>query len=195
MFIIDDEFLTTEEVQEVKDRILDENTPWILTRELVSRDFEFKVDIPKYKGSQFNHILYIGGKPRSELYDMALEALLTFTRKHRIQVYGITRCKLNMTFPDASSEVEDTQAPHVDHGWPHYVFLYYVNDSDGDTILYNEEYSKNDFKELSENKRVSPKAGRAVLFDGLDYHSPLAPTSGYRIVINLTFVGGPDEDL
>jgi hypothetical protein len=194
MFILDDDFLDPQEVVEIRERILDPNTPWILTRELVSRNVEFNVDIPKYKGSQFNHILYIGGKPRSELYDMALSALLTFCNKHDILVYGITRCKINVTFPDSESNVEDTQAPHVDHSWPHYVFLYYVNEADGDTILYNEEYSKDDVH-LTEMERVSPKAGRAILFDGLNYHSPLAPTKGYRVVINLTFVGGPNESV
>lgn len=194
MLIVDDDFLPEGAVDSIRDSILDHDTPWILTRELVSRNFEFNVDVPKYSGSQFNHILYIGGKPRSYHYDMALDALMTFCEKHDMLVYGITRAKLNMTFPDSNTDVEETQAPHVDHSWPHYVFLYYVNEADGDTILYNEDFDNNEPHNLTEMVRVSPKAGRAIMFDGLKYHSPLVPTEGYRVVINITFVGGPNDN-
>ena len=33
----------------------------------------------------------------------------------------------------------DVDTPHVDFRAPHFVMLYYVRDSDGDTILYNEK--------------------------------------------------------
>jgi hypothetical protein len=86
--------------------------------------------------------------------------------------------------------------PHVDYYFPHYTLLYYVNDSDGDTILYNEKVETVNFGKDPEYPdrfsildRVSPKQGRAVLFNGLHYHSSSLPkVSENRIAINVNFI-------
>ncbi len=71
--------------------------------------------------------------------------------------------------------------PHVDFHYPHWVCLYYVNDSDGDTIFYDNNQN--------EIKRTTPKKGRMVLFDGSIYHSASTPTIDDRIIINYCFHG------
>ena len=49
-------------------------------------------------------------------------------------------------------------APHIDADRDHLVILYYVNDSDGDTVIYNEKFISEDktpnLKNLTELKRV-----------------------------------------
>ena len=50
--------------------------------------------------------------------------------------------------------------------------LYYVLDSDGDTIIYNE---KKDSDNYTIKKRVTPKQGKVVLFDGQLYHTAEQP--------------------
>tara|TARA_R110000803_G_C11842327_1_gene304764 strand:- start:71 stop:628 length:558 start_codon:yes stop_codon:yes gene_type:complete len=75
------------------------------------------------------------------------------------------------------------QPPHVDIDWPHWVFLYYVNDSEGETVFYNEQ--------KEEIKRVTPKKGRACFFDGSIYHSASTPNITSRAVININFIGKP----
>ena len=59
--------------------------------------------------------------------------------------------------------------------------LYYVNDTDGDTIFYNDNEE--------EIKRVSPKKGRVVFFDGSIMHSASTPTQTHRAIINFSFTG------
>jgi len=71
------------------------------------------------------------------------------------------------------------QAPHVDIDHDHYVFLYYINDCDGDTIFFD--------KNQKEYKRVSPKKGRCILFDGSIYHTGSKPKNKSRGVININF--------
>ena len=71
--------------------------------------------------------------------------------------------------------------PHIDSDIHHWVCLYYINDSDGDTIFYDN--NKN------EVKRVSPKKGRIAFFDGSIYHSSGAPSKIHRAVINYNFLG------
>jgi hypothetical protein len=83
---------------------------------------------------------------------------------------------------------------HVDRPDDHWVCLYYVNDSDGETTLFKQrvrqeiktldEYKKAQFEPL---QTVSPKKGRAVIFKGDRYHSSTAPTESVRCILNFDF--------
>lgn len=80
---------------------------------------------------------------------------------------------------------------HVDDIEPHMVLLYYVNDSDGDTLLSDTRYVSGnpdhgvDAKVI---KRISPKKGRAILFDGSIYHAASIPKKGLRCVLNFNLI-------
>ena len=78
--------------------------------------------------------------------------------------------------------------PHLDLTTPHTVVLYYVCDSDGDTILYNyESKDENDipyFEDVKIQKKVTPKQGRAVIFNGLTWHTAEQPKNNLRCIIN-----------
>ena len=76
-------------------------------------------------------------------------------------------------------EREDT--PHVDIVGDHFVILYYVCDSDGDTIIYNEQVKSDRY---TVQKRITPKQGRVVLFDGSYYHTAEQPLNNIRCVVN-----------
>jgi hypothetical protein len=73
------------------------------------------------------------------------------------------------------------QTIHRDVGMPHWVCLYYVSNSDGDTIFYD--------KNNKEINRVSPKKGRIAFFDGSIDHCGSKPQNDTRIVINTVFLG------
>jgi len=66
-------------------------------------------------------------------------------------------------------------SPHTDLPFDHWVVLYYVNDSDGDTVF---------FDNGSKVKSVSPRRGRVVLFDGSILHGGGIPRNGPRSVVN-----------
>jgi len=88
---------------------------------------------------------------------------------------------------------DDVDSPHVDLVVPHFVMLYYVCDSDGDTIIYNEKSkfagcfpdSEMDF---SIKRKISPKQGRVVLFDGIHYHTAQQPNHNVRCIVNYDLV-------
>jgi hypothetical protein len=76
--------------------------------------------------------------------------------------------------------------PHVDYKEPHTTILYYLNDSDGETIFYNEKYSEQDIYNFSVFKKYMPKMGTAVFFNGLMYHSTSRPVeTPARFTINI----------
>lgn len=75
----------------------------------------------------------------------------------------------------------DHYAPHIDLPFEHKVVLYYVNDSDGDTVFFNQGKIF---------KRVAPKRGRCVVFDGDIWHGGGIPTKNPRSVVNFDILVG-----
>ena len=87
-----------------------------------------------------------------------------------------------MQFPlNLQSKEDDTPHIDLDEGFEHIVVLYYVIDSDGDTIIYNERTQSPSY---TEKQRVSPKQGRVVIFEGGQYHTAAQPTKGTRCIVN-----------
>lgn len=84
-------------------------------------------------------------------------------------------------------------SPHVDlEDEDHLVCLYYVNDADGDTILFDkmdmgDEFDENE--ELNVIARITPKKGRILLFCGRQYHAASLPENSTRIIINFDLIG------
>jgi len=95
------------------------------------------------------------------------------------KIHGdIIRSKFNLLFPHPKiKNNSDHNVTHIDLDGPHYSITYYLNDSDGDTIFF-----KDDFTEL---KRVKPKENRMVISESL-YHASSNPIkSNFRKVLNI----------
>ena len=81
---------------------------------------------------------------------------------------------------------------HIDLAFEHLVVLYYVNDTDGDTFIFDKKTDYKNIKwasvinenELNIVERISPKKGRVLIFDGNRYHSSSGPTEDIRCIIN-----------
>ena len=91
------------------------------------------------------------------------------------------RSFLQFPLVDVDTSVVDTPHIDLDEGFEHIVVLYYVIDSDGDTIIYNE---RTESPSYTEKQRVSPKQGRVVIFEGGQYHTAAQPTKGTRCIVN-----------
>jgi hypothetical protein len=65
--------------------------------------------------------------------------------------------------------------------------IYYVNDSDGETYLFNEKAPKHS-DSVTIYKTVMPKKGKMLIFDSNTFHSSSSPIkSNIRIVLNVVF--------
>jgi hypothetical protein len=187
--IIDNDFLTKQEQQEIYNIISSRDVPWYLykkTSHQVENEYITMTDSKTKETHQFVHVLRGDNEIFSDLYDYVHNNIfIKFLEKHNIGCNKVLRAKLNFV----SSVDEDVyQSPHVDVPFPHKVFLYYVNDSDGDTVMFNEKYDGTN-KSLTIMDKITPEMGKGVLFDGLTYHSPSAPRkSPYRMVVNIAFI-------
>ena len=91
------------------------------------------------------------------------------------------------------SKEDFTHPAHTDFPFPNSASVFYINETDGDTIFYNVEPKDvpkdKDYKDLKEYDRVSPSPNRLVLFDGDFLHTGCSPIKHKnRILINSNYI-------
>tara|TARA_R110000787_G_scaffold99583_1_gene204210 strand:+ start:1978 stop:2562 length:585 start_codon:yes stop_codon:yes gene_type:complete len=137
----------------------------------------------------FVHTLFILPKGiNSNYYNFFIKILDTFNVKE------IIRIRIRRTFKQETHSLKKYNYPHVDidKQQNYKSLVYYVEDSDGDTVFFDKKYKlgcptfiNSNYKEI---KRVSPKKGRAIYFDGEIYHAGNNPVnSDIRTIINFDF--------
>jgi len=102
----------------------------------------------------------------------------------------IQRIKINLNPTDLPKNEGSCFHPHSDMKTDEWTAIYYVNESDGDTLIFNERGINHvlENKELSIKKRVENKKGRIVMFNQSLLHCAMTPfRSDYRVVINYNF--------
>lgn len=184
MIIQDDAFLTKDKAQEFENYLL-AVTPWT---------FNQTTNVETANGEAFNG----GGEtfqfvsridPGHSLILPVYEIFNAFITKHNIVCNEVQRIKTNLLTRGKGSNYHSI---HIDQDYDHKVFLYYVNDSDGDTVFFDQFWSKENpanINSLTEQIRVKPKQGLGVVFNGLQYHTSTSPIeSDFRCVINLDFI-------
>jgi hypothetical protein len=68
-----------------------------------------------------------------------------------------------------------------------YSLIYYVNDSDGDTVVFNEQFG-DEFDTVTIAHRQTPRQGCALLIKSGTYHASTSPMlTKSRVVINIVF--------
>lgn len=115
----------------------------------------------------------------------------------RLNVKG-ARVLQGRSFLQFPLQLEDrsVDTPHIDLEFPHMVVLYYVCDSDGDTVMYHQRFTgKEDMSNLHEKQNefterqcVTPKQGRTVVFDGSILHTAQQPLNNIRCVVNYNLI-------
>lgn len=108
-----------------------------------------------------------------------------------VNINRIIRFKINLTLPLAKPGPDTRSIPHVDYvANPEdkiTTCIYYINDSDGDTFIFNEPFEHKG--ELTIKQRITPKRGRLVLFDSSLLHSGNNPRdNNCRITANLNLL-------
>lgn len=124
------------------------------------------------KRPAFSHYFISDKKVNSSFVDLVLPIVSSYTNNTIIQCRSFLQLPLNLTSYDYDT-------PHVDFNYPHTVYLYYVKNSDGDTLF---------LKDNKIIKRVTPKKGRLVIFDGSILHTAEQPKQDIRCIINFDVI-------
>ena len=120
----------------------------------------------------FGHTFIEDGRVISEQANM-LELFKHVVKGNIVQARAFLQLPLNKKL------IRKKDPLHIDRDEPHTVFIYYLLDSDGDTIIY---------KNKKEWKRVTPTQGTILTFDGSLWHTAEQPIKGTRSIINFNGV-------
>ena len=186
-----DNFLPEDIYQKIKDRIGGHNQPWYFQDSITT----FDRDNPPVDKFGFNFSLM---KSDEEFAFSDPEVTKTFKvlmefylkQKKVLKKARILRTRLDMTTYNKESILFE---PHVDVDPPHLTTIFYVVDSDGNTVIYNEKWNPLDqeepkSEELTIMEEIEPVGNRLIAFDGYHMHTGHNPSEHQRrILINTNF--------
>jgi len=118
----------------------------------------------------------------SDFHDLFIPMLELACETLEVPSARIVQGRSFLQFP-LNLKNEDDDTPHIDleEGERHIVVLYYVKDSDGDTVIYNERIESDTY---TVKQKVTPKQGRVVIFDGSQYHTAQQAINSVRCIVN-----------
>jgi hypothetical protein len=186
-----DNFIPKAYQEEIKKMVLGSKFPWFFSNEISTSDHNSLTDSAPCHYHIFRSPSQIGPSPG---YNFISPMAMLAADHIGIEFNDILVAKSFLQFPLADKFTSRKIDPlHIDMPIDHLICLYYVVDSDGDTIITSyrsderelspEHYTKDDIL-----KKITPKQGRAVLFDGRLYHTAEQPKNHVRCIINLNIV-------
>lgn len=177
------------------DDVIDKETQEKIKNTLLSYDFSWHyVSDVSIKDNQhqrrpgFSHHFVKNNDIISSYYDMIVPIIL-----NSVGETNLINARSFLQLPLSSEFVGNgVDTPHLDLTSPHTVILYYVNDSDGDTVIYDYvSKDENDipyFEDIKVKETITPKQGRVVIFNGLTWHTARQPKDNVRCIINCNIV-------
>ena len=188
--IVIDDVIPTYKQNQIEDLFVSSRLPWIFFKDIAISDSEIKrLGITKLTPGIG---CYIKQDNPAYVNEFLLKETSTIPqsacRKIGKECKDIFNGRSFMHFPLASELRTEHDNIHVDVKYEHLVCLYYVNDSDGDTFIFDKTSKDTPFllksTKLEVVQKVTPKKGRVVLFNGNRYHSSSGPTKGIRCILN-----------
>jgi hypothetical protein len=175
-----DNLLSLDEEQKIVKCFLDKSFPYFFLNNSVTDDIlnNFKnKNLNIKENNMFVHTFYNENKKISNNCHLVDFLYNKFCEKTNLKFKSILRCRLNLQNKQLLKFKNYFNTPHIDSDISHKVLLYYPNDTDGDTLIFN-----NNFEII---KRVEPKKGRFLLFEGHNYHAACVPVENeIRLAVN-----------
>jgi hypothetical protein len=191
MKIIED-FLPKWEFFKLQEAIMSEHFPWFYTN-LVSlpAEHDYIDDALCRETDGLTHVVY---DRRDDVRSFTFDYFISFLNRLS-STLGYTepkllKLRLGMKMPKIGYTEENYNLPHVDHFFPNKTLIYYLNDCDGDTRMFDQMFVPGNPppSKFTTQRRITPKANTLIEFDGLQYHTASNPlTSARRVVLNISF--------
>tara|TARA_Y100001937_G_scaffold87237_1_gene118089 strand:- start:3268 stop:3924 length:657 start_codon:yes stop_codon:yes gene_type:complete len=193
--VVIDNIVSTEKADAWEKHVTNNNFAWYLLRDIDPSKISDKsnhrtaYDNNTVNTVQFTHDLYNENDDGSYQYQYAKELIDECCKKFEIVPYYF-RLKFNLLTNNYLMTKDKYNTPHIDNKYVNsYSMIYYVNDSDGDTIIFNETCNDETMTrpdKLTIKQRIEPKKNRAVLFRGNYFHTSSNPMNNEtRIVLNV----------
>tara|TARA_B110000503_G_C7031260_1_gene364104 strand:- start:54 stop:632 length:579 start_codon:yes stop_codon:yes gene_type:complete len=177
-------FVDTETQKKLLATVKDIKFPWHYLEDTTYEHY----NKPSISTPGFTHLLFKNSGEQSEYLKQFTPLLLNGAAAANLTSVSAIRMRLGFllktryTLPNMPY-VYNT--PHVDCNTDHYTALYYLNDTDGDTIIFNETEES---EKYTIKARIKPAAGKFVCFNGNHYHASSCPKMfPSRIVLTMNF--------
>jgi hypothetical protein len=188
--IVVDDILTKKQQEDLKRILLGKQFPWHFIPDVTgegSRD-----ERPAFHNKLIDDgKVNVGGDALSLLQQLINNSLSKLYEELNVKAnYDLFRIRTILQLPLANIDGSRRDAHHIDYiKKKHLSILYYVFDADGDTVIFENMYHPDNIKvpephELKVKKKVTPKQGRVVIFDGYHWHTGTQPKKGMRCIIN-----------
>jgi hypothetical protein len=189
MIRVIDNFIPLSHQEEIKTVLLASQFPWFYVGDVTDHTNTSS----KNKSPALSSLLRNNSTTTNNYYTYFLPLAHLGASLVDYKFNDVIKCRTFLQFP--LSNVSPTDPLHIDSTIDHLVVLYYVVDSDGDTIIVDkklgiDEQPANDlnFEDFTILQKVTPKQGRAVIFDGRYYHTAEQPRENIRCVINFNVI-------
>jgi hypothetical protein len=175
-------------IDNIEKTLLSHTFPWYLNENVVDKyPFYSYIDDEKTNHpNQFTHQFFNKSSIQSQYYHLVTPIICLLEKQEEVDFTNrIIRIKANL-LTRQNYEDDHYNSPHVDSKEiPGESLLYYVNDSDGDTFIFNENKQTD---KLTINSRISPQRGRCLFFNSDYFHASSCPRKNEtRVVINFLF--------
>jgi hypothetical protein len=191
IYVIDD-IVSGNYQERIKETLFDTvSHPWHLKHSL-SESTSGNEDTRFTQSPGFVNVFYNDdGILNQTIYDLFLPVVKLACKEINFEFHKLLYARSFLQMPLATHQ--GITNPHVDISIPHLVCLYYVNDSDGETVFFNRidepvGSPRPTFDDATIANKVEPKQGRMVVFNGSVYHSNTLPNNNMRAVINCNVV-------
>ena len=189
-----DNFLDQSEFDKLYKTVMSNEFPWFYVSHASLAPEDNYIDDPlAVETPGFNHIVFEREwKAKSFTYKIMSAFFDRLKEVYGYDEQHILRARFSMKFQKLNYTEDNYNLPHVDYYYPHQTMIYYMNDSDGDTRIFDQFYTMIGFhkgiaqKTFTTKQRVEPKANRLLILDGLQYHTASNPiNSERRVIFNL----------
>lgn len=185
-----DNFLPHEQFTKIQNLILSADFPWYYIPNVSLPPGSVITDPLAVETYGYLHTVYYYAENSKSFALEVMEPILDAYEKHFGKIEKILRIRLSKKHPKLGFTKENYNLPHVDFNFPHKTLIYYLNDSDGDTRIFDQIYKENVEPEAFTTKAlVTPKENRVLKIDGLQYHTASNPFEyDRRIVLNINLI-------
>lgn len=200
--IVLDNLLPSLTQERFKEYVSNEHFEWndynhIQTAGVYFKDLNFESDAMMVPSDSMIKLCYYNNFLKSKVFDqtvywLGMAVLDEYQRQTGDTVTAVMRMKVNNQKKSVIEGYNNTccNEIHVDSFEDHKTLIYYINDSDGDTFLFDKLYDEGTSEyNVKTIQRVSPKQGRIVCFNGRRFHAPSNPLFyNRRFILNINFI-------
>lgn len=200
--ILLDNVLPLQTQERFKSFVSGENFEWndynhIQTAGFYFKNFTFESDATTVPSDSLIKLCYYNNFRESKIFDetiywLGIAVLDEYEKQTGDRVNQIMRMKVNNQSKSVITGYDERccNEIHVDNFEYHKTLIYYINDTDGDTFLFDKIYTEDQTEyNLKTIQRVTPKQGTAVCFNGRRFHAPSNPLFyNRRYILNINFI-------